>query len=89
MKKLLRAIICTSLLRTLVLPALAQTTAFTYQGRLNDGVNPANGKYDLTFALFSVVSGAGQVGSILTNAATGAKERGVVAALIGLGRARG
>src|SRR5882672_2282502 len=48
----------------------AQGTAFTYQGRLADGSNPANGSYDLTFALFSVSSGAGQVGSTVTNAAT-------------------
>ncbi len=45
-------------------------TAFTYQGRLTDGDGPANGSYDLTFALFSVSSGAGQVGGTLTNAAT-------------------
>ncbi|HJZ80045.1 MAG TPA: tail fiber domain-containing protein [Pyrinomonadaceae bacterium] len=32
--------------------ALAQTTAFTYQGKLADGGNPANGNYDLTFQLF-------------------------------------
>jgi hypothetical protein len=25
----------------------AQGTAFTYQGRLNDGANPASGTYDL------------------------------------------
>jgi hypothetical protein len=49
---------------------LAQGTAFTYQGRLNDGANVANGNYDLTFALFNVVSGAGQVGATLTNTAT-------------------
>jgi hypothetical protein len=30
----------------------AQTTAFTYQGRLTDGGNPANGNYDLQFKLF-------------------------------------
>ena len=48
----------------------AQGTAFTYQGHLNDGVNPANGSYDLTFALFNVVSGAGQVGNTFTNPAT-------------------
>jgi len=40
--------------------ALAQGTAFTYQGRLNSGTNAANGIYDLTFALFNVSSGAGQ-----------------------------
>src|SRR5215510_12570971 len=32
--------------------ASAQTTAFTYQGKLADGRNPANGNYDLTFQLF-------------------------------------
>jgi hypothetical protein len=31
---------------------LAQTTAFTYQGRLTDAGNSANGNYDLQFKLF-------------------------------------
>ncbi len=35
----------------------AQGTAFTYQGRLNDGANPANGVYDLSFTLFNAASG--------------------------------
>ena len=35
--------------------ALAQGTAFTYQGRLNDGGNPANGSYDLRFALYDAL----------------------------------
>ena len=48
----------------------AQTTAFTYQGRLNDGGNPANGSYDLTFTLFDASNGVNQVGSVLTNTAT-------------------
>lgn len=42
----------------------AQGTAFTYQGRLNDGAALANGSYDLRFAIFSVASGAGQIGPI-------------------------
>ena len=50
----------------------AQGTAFTYQGRLLSGANPANGSYDLTFALFSVSSGEGQTGGTLTNPATAA-----------------
>ena len=50
--------------------AFAQGTAFTYQGRLNEGANVANGTYDLTFALFNVASGAGQVGVTLTNTPT-------------------
>ena len=48
----------------------AQGTAFTYQGRLNDGASPANGSYDLTFALFNASSGVGQLGSTFTNSAT-------------------
>src|ERR1039457_4495024 len=50
--------------------AEAQGTAFTYQGRLNSSGSPVNGSYDLTFALFSVSSGAGQVGNTVTNTAT-------------------
>src|SRR3989442_458715 len=43
--------------------AFAQTTGFTYQGRLTDGGTPANGNYDLQFALFDSLSGGTQVGS--------------------------
>jgi hypothetical protein len=43
--------------------ALAQGTAFTYQGRLNDGANPANGAYDLTFTLFNALSGGATLGA--------------------------
>jgi hypothetical protein len=45
-------------------------TAFTYQGRLADGGNPATGIYDLRFALYDALSSGAQVGSSLTNAAT-------------------
>lgn len=45
----------------------AQGTAFTYQGRLDSGTNPADGNYDLTFALFNASSNGTQVGSTLTN----------------------
>jgi hypothetical protein len=41
-------------------------TSFTYQGRLTDGGNPANGSYDLQVALFDAASGGAQVGSTLT-----------------------
>src|SRR6266478_3448504 len=43
--------------------ALAQTTAFTYQGRLTDGGTPANGNYDLQFTLWDSASGGSQIGS--------------------------
>ena len=44
----------------------AQTTTFTYQGRLTDGGTPATGNYDLQFALFDSASSGGQVGSTQT-----------------------
>ena len=43
-------------------------TAFTYQGRLNSGGQPANGIYDLRFTLYDAAGGSGQVGSPVTNA---------------------
>src|SRR3989449_4327267 len=43
--------------------ASAQTTAFTYQGRLTDGGTPANGNYDLQFALWDSSSGGSQIGA--------------------------
>ena len=43
--------------------ASAQTTAFTYQGRLTDGGTSANGNYDLQFALWDSSSGGMQIGS--------------------------
>lgn len=49
----------------------AQGTAFTYQGRLNNGPNPANGSYDLTFTLFGTNSGGSVIAGPLTNAASG------------------
>lgn len=49
------------------LNASAQGTAFSYQGRFNDGGSPANGSYDFTFALFNGPSGPGQSGSTITN----------------------
>jgi hypothetical protein len=46
--------------------AFAQTPSFTYQGRLTDGGTPANGNYDLTFALWDSLSGGTQIGSTQT-----------------------
>ena len=48
----------------------AQGTAFSYQARLNDGANPANGSYDLRFAIYDAVTNGNVVSSVLTNAAT-------------------
>src|ERR1017187_10891493 len=50
----------------------AQSTAFTYQGQLNDTGKQANGNYDFTFKLFNNSStNNGQVGSSLTNLGVG------------------
>ena len=51
--------------------AFAQSTAFTYQGRLQVGAIPANGSYDLRFALYDALAGGNAVGGALTNTATG------------------
>jgi hypothetical protein len=47
----------------------AQGTAFTYQGRLDSGTNPAAGSYDFTFAVFNAATGGAQSGVTLTNPA--------------------
>src|SRR5687767_802654 len=49
--------------------AYAQGTAFTYQGRLTDSDNPADGVFDMQFKLFdTATTGTGaQQGSTITN----------------------
>lgn len=54
-----------------LLPANAQTTAFTYQGRLSDGGAPANGIYDLQFVLYDAETAGDQIGNALTNFTVG------------------
>jgi len=44
----------------------AQTTAFTYQGKLIDNGTPATGNYDLQFKLFNLLSGGTQQGTTQT-----------------------
>jgi hypothetical protein len=51
--------------------AFAQGTAFTYQGRLNDSGNPANGTYDLRFTVWDAPTNGTPVAGPLTNAAMG------------------
>jgi len=45
--------------------AFSQPTAFTYQGRLSDGLNPANGSYDFRFRIAADAFGAHYVGGTL------------------------
>jgi hypothetical protein len=64
--------------------AFAQGTAFTYQGRLNDGTNPANGSYDLRFTVYDAVTGGSAVGGPLTNTPT-AVSNGVFSVVLDFG----
>src|SRR5690349_8717027 len=52
------------------LALLAQGTAFTYQGQLNNNGSPANGSFDLQFTLFNTGTGGSSVAGPLTNSAT-------------------
>jgi hypothetical protein len=48
----------------------AQTSGFTYQGKLGDGGSPANGDYQFECKLFSDVTAGSQIGSTQTVVAT-------------------
>jgi lysophospholipase L1-like esterase len=48
----------------------AQGTAFTYQGQLNNGSNPANGTYNFTFALYATNTSGSPLTGPITNMAT-------------------
>jgi hypothetical protein len=50
-------------------PACGQGTEFTYQGRLADNGQPANGLYDLTFKLFNASTSGSQVDVTITYSA--------------------
>ncbi|HYP50273.1 MAG TPA: tail fiber domain-containing protein, partial [Pyrinomonadaceae bacterium] len=45
----------------------AQTTAFTYQGKLTDNTSVGNGTYDLQFALYDALTGGNQLGTTQTH----------------------
>jgi trimeric autotransporter adhesin len=52
---------------TLVTPAFAQGTAFTYQGQLQNNGSPASGAYNLTFSLFNINTGGVAIAGPITN----------------------
>ncbi|MCD9187195.1 MAG: tail fiber domain-containing protein [Pyrinomonadaceae bacterium] len=49
------------------LSVFAQSTAFSYQGKLNDGASAANGTYQMEFELYDDAGAGSQVGSTVTN----------------------
>src|SRR5262245_13142405 len=60
---------CIALLLLLVCttaPVAAQITTFTYQGKLADNGNPANGSYDFQFSLWDPLSGGASVAPLNT-----------------------
>jgi len=59
-------------------------SAFTYQGRLADGGEVANGSYDLRFSLYDAASEGGQVGLAVTNTSM-AISNGVFAVVLDFG----
>jgi hypothetical protein len=44
---------------------VGQGSGFNFQGRLNDGTVPANGRYDLQFRLYDAAVGGNPIGSLL------------------------
>ena len=49
-------------------PVVAQSTAFTYQGRLVDGGQPANGTYDFQFSLADAATNGNPIGESISQA---------------------
>jgi hypothetical protein len=68
-KPLLIVLTLLSTLNSQFSTAFAQGTAFTYQGRLNNGGSPASGTYNLTFTLFNTnTTGVAIAGPVTNNA---------------------
>ena len=66
--------------------ASAQGTAFTYQGRLNNGGAPASGSYDLAFRLYTTDIAGTPIAGPVTNTAV-AVTNGLFTTLVNLGNA--
>ena len=65
--------------------ANAQSTSFTYQGKLTDGALAANGTYQMQFGLFGTASGGIQIGATQTSSVT--VTNGVFTVSLGFGAA--
>ncbi len=62
----------------------AQTTAFNYQGKLNDGGNAANGSFQMEFKLFDALAGGNQIGATIANSSVSVAQ-GVFAVTLDFG----
>src|ERR1043166_1408873 len=65
-KVMQRTILLIAILICSVLADAAQTTAFTYQGKLTDNTAPASGSYQMQFSLWDASLGGTQIGPTLT-----------------------
>jgi hypothetical protein len=63
----MRNILIIAVLLSLSAFSQAQSTAFTYQGKLTDAGAPASGTYLMQFSLWDAASGGTQIGSTVTN----------------------
>lgn len=68
-KSTLKLLVLSGLTLSLLGSAQAQTTAFTFQGRLNDANGPATGNYDMTFTVWNAATAGTQIAGPLTNSA--------------------
>ncbi len=60
------SLVLAAVLASGIVPVRAQSTAFTYQGRLRDNTIPAVGVFDLRFALYDAASDGNKVGADVT-----------------------
>ena len=66
---ILLPLLFSSALNSQLSTALAQGTTFTHQGQLFDNGSPANGVYDLRFAIYDLANGGNALAGPLTNSA--------------------
>lgn len=64
LQEIRRIALCLALCLMCLSTAFAQSTEFTYQGKLNDGATPANTNYDFEFRLFSVDTGGAAIATL-------------------------
>jgi len=70
--KIIKGLVCLAVagIVTATGSAWSQGTAFTYQGQLVSGAGPANGHYDLRFAVYDAISGGNLIAGPETNSTT-------------------
>lgn len=66
-RRIYTALIFCSFILLFTATANAQTTSFTYQGKLTDNQAAANGTYQMQFGLYDAQSGGNQIGVTQTN----------------------